>query len=619
MTNLLRHFGEVWFVDFEFRAPDGERPTPLCMVTREFRSGRTVRVWADELETMSRSPFPITADSLFLAYYAAAELGCFRALGWPMPARVLDLFAEFRCLTNGLETICGNGLLGALTYFGLDSIDAAEKAEMRNLAIRGGPYTEEEKTALLDYCESDVVALARLLPKMLPQIDLPRALLRGRYMAAVSRIEWNGAPIDVQTLAALRASWNVLQTKLVERVDVDFNCYDGTTFKRDRFAEWLMRNEIPWPRLPSGALALDDDTFRQMSRSYPAVAPLRELRHSLGELRLESLAVGSDGRNRCLLSPFRSITGRNQPSNSRFIFGPSCWLRSLIKPPPNTAIAYVDWSQQEFGIAAALSRDQAMRDAYSSGDPYLTFAKQAGAIPADATKHSHPTERELFKVCALAVQYGMGESTLAIKLGQPPAMARELLKLHRLTYPVYWQWSQAAVDHAMLLGWLGTVFGWRVHVGSRVNPRSLANFPMQANGAEMLRLACCLAIERDIKVCAPVHDALLVEGPADDIGTVVRQTQEAMAEASRIALEGFELRSDAKIVRYPDRYMDPRGGKMWNTIMSLMPELKQDEEISRIGEPSDQRPALVRGDPPHRCGRTCRILRDLSYLIYMSY
>jgi hypothetical protein len=52
------------------------------------------------------------------------------------------------------------------------------------------------------------------------------------------------------------------------------------------------------------------------------VAPLRELRHALSQLRLNALAVGSDGRNRCLLSTFRAKTSRNQPSNSQFIFGP---------------------------------------------------------------------------------------------------------------------------------------------------------------------------------------------------------------------------------------------------------------------------------------------------------
>jgi len=60
---------------------------------------------------------------------------------------------------------------------------------------------------------------------------------------------------------------------------------------------------------------------------------------------------------------------------------------------------------------------------------------------------------------------------------------------------------------------LWTVFGWTIHTGAKVNPRSLRNFPMQGNGAEMLRLACCFATEQGIRVCAPVHDALLIEAP----------------------------------------------------------------------------------------------------------
>src|SRR5262249_26125562 len=96
------------------------------------------------------------------------------------------------------------------------------------------------------------------------------------------------------------------------------------TFSAERWAGYLAHKSIPWPRLESGALALDDDTFREMARAYPVeVAPIRELRHALAQLRLNELAVGADGRNRVLLSAFGSRTGRNQPSNSRFIFGPA--------------------------------------------------------------------------------------------------------------------------------------------------------------------------------------------------------------------------------------------------------------------------------------------------------
>src|SRR5262249_51851151 len=186
-----------------------------------------------------------------------------------------------------------------------------------------------------------------------------------------------------------------------------------------------------------------------------------------------------------------------------------------------------------------------------SGDPYLAFAKQAGAAPQSATKATHKAVRDQFKACVLAVQYGMGAEALAQRIGQPPIRAQELMRLHRQTYRVFWAWSDRVVDHAMMIGCLHTAFGWHVRVPPNANTRSLANFPMQANGAEMLRLACCLGTEQGIEICAPVHDALLICARVDHLHAEVARMQQAMVEASRIVLDGFALGTDAKIVRAP--------------------------------------------------------------------
>jgi hypothetical protein len=455
---VLDTFREVVVVDTEFAITPGNRPTPVCLVAHELRSGRRVRIWQNQFGPVP--PYTTGPDVLFVAFYASAELGCYRVLGWLMPERILDLFCEFRARTNGLDTPAGNGLLGALTYFGLDGMGAAEKDMMRKLLLRGGPWSEAERTAILDYCQEDVLALERLLSAMCSKIDLPRALLRGRYMAAAASMEHAGTPVDVPTLELLRRNWTPIQDQLIAEIDADYGVFEGRTFKSDRFALWLAANNIPWPVLESGRLDLSDDAFRQQARAYPAVSPLRELRSSLADLRLNDLAVGSDERNRTMLSAFRSRTGRNQPSNTRYIFGPSVWLRGLIKPPPGHGIGYIDWSQQEFGIAAALSGDAAMQNAYQSGDCYLAFAKQAGAVPQSATKASHGPQRELFKQCTLAVQYGMEAKSLALRIAQPPIVARDLLRAHRETYRQFWAWSDSAIDQAMLVGIIHTVFGW---------------------------------------------------------------------------------------------------------------------------------------------------------------
>jgi hypothetical protein len=394
-------------------------------------------------------------------------------------------------------------------------------------------------------------------------------------MVSVARMESAGVPIDLETFKRIRDHWDDIKLSVVRELDAGRGIYEGASFRTQRFADYLHRAGIAWPLLESGQPALDDETFKDMAAMHPhEIGPIRELRYALSSLRLNNLAVGSDGRNRCMLSPFMSRTGRNQPSNAKFIFGPAVWLRSLIKPDEGCAIAYIDYEQQEFALAAALSGDEAMMNAYRSGDPYLAFARQAGAVPPDATKQSHKSEREQFKVCALAVQYGMGADSLAVKLGVSKWRGRHLLELHRETYPRYWQWSDAVEARAVLTGKLTSTFGWQVHAVAGANPRSLRNFPLQANGAEMLRLTCCMATERGIKVCAPVHDAVLVEAPSEDIDRVVAETQAIMTKASELVVPGFPLRTDYEVVCWPDRYRDPRGQVMWNCVMGVINKIE---------------------------------------------
>jgi DNA polymerase family A len=716
MHVLRRFYREAWCLDFEFHAPAGDRPTPLCGAALELFSRRRWTTW---LEGRPAPPLPWSSgpDTLTVAYYASAEMGCFLALHWPFPLRLLDLYAEFRCLTSGRPVPNGYGLLGALTACGITAMAAVDKADMRQLAMRGGPYTTPEREALLAYCQSDVDALAQLLPAMLPHLDLPRALLRGRYMCAAAKMEWHGTPLDVEMLRELQTQWQTIRRRLAHTVnrtcgvfvptgmvldptsrlgasvlqtatnygldpyhlavaiehvwqdvwaisqetldarrlartrtgltptlmarwenaghdasswpglddmaaalveelpaldlgashdpasalwellrstddryphrhdrdilrravdlvvdDPEGLAWDGPlTFSTQRFTQYLARHGIPWPRLPSGNLALDDDTFREMARAYPAeIGPIREVRHTLSQLKLHELAVGRDGRNRCLLSAFGSRSSRNQPSTSQYIFGPSTWLRCLIRPEPGRAVAYVDWSQQELGIAAYLSNDQAMMTAYRSGDFYLTFAKMAGVAPADATKASHGAIREVFKVLALGVMYGLSEQGIARRLDMPLCEGRQLLQAHKRVFATFWQWSDQVEMHGMLGGVLRTVFGWQYQASTNVNPRSLRNYPMQGGGAEMLRLACCLCTEQGIDICGPVHDAILIEADMEAIDDQVQKAQALMEQASVAVLPGFPLRTEAKIVRYPDRYQDPRGAQMWETVQSIL-------------------------------------------------
>ena len=246
------------------------------MVAKELRSGQEWRLWRGQFGPTP--PFPIGPDALFVASYASAELGCFHGLGWPKPANILDLFTEFRDRTNGLPTLAGAGLVGALTHFGLDAIAADEKNQMRLLILGGGPWSRNEQEEGLDYCATDTNALERLLPAMLPR----HFTYRGHCSAAET---WRRRPPS-----------NGLAYRLTCR---RFNCFGSIgpifktilfaplmstafttdcTFKADRWAKLLAHTQIPWPLLESGNLDLSDRTFRQMAKSHSLVSPYRELR-----------------------------------------------------------------------------------------------------------------------------------------------------------------------------------------------------------------------------------------------------------------------------------------------------------------------------------------------------
>lgn len=572
----LGDFRAIWFCDFEFYAPAGERPLVRCMVAKELHSARMIRLWADELG--SEPPFDTGKEALFIAFFASAELGCFRSLGWNTPYWVLDFYPEMRNLTNGM-TYPGLGrvrsLLSTLSFFGLRSMEHEDKKAMRDLIMEdrsNASYSRAEQKSILDYCQTDVDALESLFKPITHRIlrnrgDLDRALLRGRYMDAVAEMEYRGVPIDVERLELIRKNWNDIKLQLIEKVDSNFGVFDGVTFKQARFIEWLQREKIPWPETAQGRPALDNDTFRQMAKAHPQVAALHELRHSLGQLRLNDLSVGKDGRNRCLISPFGTNTGRNTPSNSRYIFGPSRWIRGLIKPESGKALAYIDFGSQEIAIAAKLSSDLKMQHAYISGDPYMSFAIQAGLAPKGAMKATHKEIRNRCKSAVLGMSYGMREHSMAQRLGGPIIGARHLIEAHELTYRIYWRWVQGVVDHAMLHNRLYTTFGWQIQMGSEVNPRSVQNFPMQANGAEMLRLALIMAMEAGIQICAPIHDAILIESDIETIDKDILRMQEIMRRAGSIVLDGFNIRSDVDRVIYPERYMDDGGSTMWNLVM----------------------------------------------------
>jgi hypothetical protein len=584
-------FREIWLHDFEFIAQPGRHPDVVCLAAHELRSGQTLRLWRDQLGPVP--PYRTDRDAVFISFVANAECACHLALGWPLPVNVLDLNSAFRNLTNGRATPQGKGLLGALAYFGFDNINPKQKEAMHKRIMQGWPFAPKEQQQIQAYCHGDVEELIRLLPKILadPEFDLRVALYHGEFAAVSALMEHNGPPIDMEIFGKLADDnvWRAVRDAMVPTIDAKYGVYvrnaaGDWTFNKVKFAAYLASEGISWPLLDSGQLNLKRKTFEEMSKGWPQLEDLRQLRHARDKMRKVKLAVGADGRNRTVLWPFKSKTSRTQPKAAQWIFSPAVWLRSLIKPGPGMAVAYIDYSAMEFLLAASLSDGHCgpvnrMLEMYQSGDPYLGYAKAIGAIPDHITKETlgnYAAVRDRYKVMLLSVQYGMQAETLAGRLGVTLLEAQEMLNQHHALFRQYWAWSDDFVQHALQTGVVHTAFGWYWRTGIiEFNERTIRNWLIQATGAEILRIACILGARHGIKLLAPIHDAVLIEAPIERIEADVALMREIMRRASRIVLNAdaagtHELRTDFKIVRHPERYSDKRGEKIWAEVTELL-------------------------------------------------
>jgi hypothetical protein len=597
-------FPEIWCADTEFYpgagfangGVDGDLPTPLCLVAHEMRSGRTVRLWQDEL---GRSPpYPLGGDALFVAYMNSAEFGTHLALSWGQPACSLDLYIEFRHLMNDGAVKSGErqkgfySLDGALRHFGDDLIDTALKDDMRDRILQGPPFTFSEQRKIIDYCETDVVALTRLLRRLVQTIrSLPQAMFRARYQWAMASQERRGVPIDLPRLTDTRREWPNIQADLVREKDGPFGCYEFDKngkphWSTDQFRAYLAnprrrgdkrapRRPMDWPPYPSGQPILKSQVFREMAGRCPHIEQLRELRDSISKLRLNDLSVGNDGRNRCLLGAYGTKTARNAPSNSQFVFGPAKWIRFYITPPPGLALVHRDFSQQEVRIAAVLSGDTAMLAACESGDVYIATGEQIGVIRPGMSDTEIDAARNLMKTVVLGISYGMEAFSLALRTGKSIAEAEEILARMRARYPRYEAFVQRTLDHAGLDLELRTQLGWYMQCPPHINERTVRNFPMQSTGAEIQHVTRILAERRGIGIVAPVHDALMAQGPVDCIEDVSTALDRCMRDASAVVLRGYELPTDKQIRRPGERFYDKRGASMWETVNRLLERCKE--------------------------------------------
>ncbi len=560
----------VWLIDVVCQHHAGDVSHTICMSAKNLVSGQFVREWLVNNEGESVcSPFHFDESTIVITHHSTPVVSCFLTLGWPLPVYLVDLYAEFRNISNGIyfgACSCAD----MLKFFGSSFIDAVVRLDMLQLIQRGGAYSGQEMAALQNYCDRNVAVTERLFECLKPHLDAERTLFRGEYMISVAKIEQQGVPVDAPALQSLQLNWDTVKRTLAEEQASLFpHIFKNGKYCQKGLFSWINQQGIPWPRTPSGLLQSDDDTLKDMAALYPELEPIRQVKKTLALFNSNRIPVGTYGRNRCNTGVFGSLTGRNQPLNAEWIFGAPKWMRGFIRPDVGGALALIDFQNQEFAIAAALSGDAAMIAAYQSGDPYMELAISSGAAPIGATKETHPGIRAIYKTAVISIFYGIGGEALGYRIGGDRSKAELMRSGFKEKYRQFCAWQNSVVDQAYQDGYISTSLGWKMAVTRHTGMLTVGNFLMQATGSDILRLAVCLAHDRGVKVCAMIHDAILVECDANELERTVNAAAGSMREATEQLLGGFPVFTDVQTVRFPERLIDNKHRRIWESVQML--------------------------------------------------
>ena len=478
-------------------------------------------------------------------------------------------------------------------------VDTVEKNEVRDIIIASCPIDIDlARDRIQRYNLSDIEHLPKLFNAVRNQFNtkgftddewLHGAYSRGDFSERTARMLGLGYPINAEKLAKFQANVaSILASSAKECLEVepDFESFRWAKKEKKFIAhekkirEWVTKQGKPnWLKTEKGLPSISKKAFEpwynsespgfagaycrhlKTKQSLNGFMPTNGIRNTFADF------VGRDGRVRPFLGIYGAQSARSQPGATGFIPLKAHWMRTFLESPKGKALCGIDYASEEFLIAAIVSQDNAMMEAYGSGDVYLAFAKAAKIVPETATKQSHARLREAAKATVLGISYDMGANGLSPRVaaasGNPctTEQAQELIDKFYEAYPKYWDWKMSIQKQYREEEHLALPDGW-IMWGDNDNRRSVGNFPIQGLGSVIMRAAVKNAQDCGLDVVWTLHDAVYIEFPSDDL-SCIEALQTSMADAFNDVMKAYgntipiRLEGDAWSADWETKLPDP--------------------------------------------------------------
>jgi hypothetical protein len=452
-----------------------------------------------------------------------------------------------------------------------EKIDLEEKTLMREIIIRSNTEEiEAHRERIMKYCRSDIRYLRPMLNRFIkenlrvckPEEYRAAMLRRGEYAARSAMMISCGYPVNMQKIENFKKNIPAILASAQEACNEFIPAFSKNkktaAFKANEteIRKWVTSQNKPhWRQTTGGKVSIAKDAFGDWYDSESegfagAYCRYLKTKQSLNGFMPNSKKkfedfVGSDNRVRPFMGIYGAQSSRSQPSSAGFIPLKSHWMRNFIESSKGYAMVGIDYASQEFLLAAIISQDQGMMDAYESGDVYLSFAKAAGLAPKEATKESHKEIRDKCKTLVLGISYDMGSKGLAARMGCGEAEAESLIELFYDTYEDYATWKKETLEEYGEFNHLKLSDGWTMW-GDNPNHRSVGNFPIQGAGAVVMREAVRLCQVFGLNVVFTLHDAVYAEIKSSDLQKI-QIMQRCMLDAFRNVMRPYGRCPDIRL------------------------------------------------------------------------
>ena len=598
LEHIKNKFKKIVVVDTEFQSDISNSycTKALCAVYKDLKTEQTLKIWDYEENNLAQHHFDFE-ETLFVCFYATAEVGYFLKQLMGRPPYIFDCWTEYAKLYKNNRDL---SLLAASTAYSYPNpISKEEKEKFRDMCIKQNTWNKKEREEILNYCEGDVLMNEHVFYKVLNDLEnicgndyetlLEQAMARGQTMACYAKVTKNGMSIDIPKLNDFNEYWLLVKNEVIKKLNSELNLWDDACkFSHSKFHQLIKKLDLlgEWPTTPMGKLKTNKETFELFDDYYPEIKKLKRIFNLLNASKLTEFAISEDARYRPYggYKPFGTHTGRCTPS-SKWIFGTAKWARSFIKPPFGCAMVNLDFKSQETFIAAVISGDEKMLASYKSGDFYMNTAILAGMAPTDATKETHPEIRKIWKTIVLATNYGQGARGMAKalkKFNKTYSEVAGLLMKYKEIYKTYFDWAEAKSNHAQVHGYISTSLGWDRHFPYAVpiNPRSLMNWPVQSEAGEILRNALIRLLNANIKVCATVHDSFLIECQLPELNEQIRIAKQCMIDAGTYIVGAEGMQVDVEIHRGNFK-PEPADQELFNLIFEEIEKYKTSQKLNQ--------------------------------------